>query len=39
VAALGAVGSRTSLRYAVQLLTPARIIAGTQGRATIDASR
>jgi RuvB-like protein 1 (pontin 52) len=36
LAALGAVGSRTSLRYAVQLLTPARIIAGTQGRSSID---
>ena len=32
---LGEIGSRTSLRYAVQLLTPSRIIAGTQGRENI----
>lgn len=29
---LGEVGARTSLRYAVQLLTPSKIIAATQGR-------
>mmetsp|Transcript_35406 Transcript_35406/g.61176 ORF Transcript_35406/g.61176 Transcript_35406/m.61176 type:complete len:455 (+) Transcript_35406:67-1431(+) len=32
LAALGDVGSRTSLRYAVQMLTPARILAETMGR-------
>ena len=35
LASLGEVGARTSLRYAVQMLTPARIMAGTQGRETI----
>lgn len=35
--AMGEVGARTSLRYAVQLLTPSRILAGTQGRDKIDA--
>jgi RuvB-like protein 1 (pontin 52) len=34
---LGEVGSRTSLRYAVQMLTPARIIAETAGRDVIKA--
>lgn len=34
---LGEVGSRTSLRYAVQMLTPARIIADTAGRDLIKA--
>merc|ERR1719446_1720202 len=33
--ALGDVGSRTSLRYAVQMLTPARILAETMGREQI----
>jgi RuvB-like protein 1 (pontin 52) len=32
LAAMGEVGARTSLRYAVQLLTPSRIIAETSGR-------
>lgn len=32
---MGEVGARTSLRYAVQLLTPARIIAETSGRTKI----
>lgn len=32
LALLGDIGVRTSLRYAVQLLTPSRIMAGTQGR-------
>lgn len=32
---LGEVGSRTSLRYAVQLLTPSRILSETQGKTTI----
>ena len=30
---LGAIGARTSLRYAIQLLTPSKLIAETQGRA------
>lgn len=34
--ALGDVGSRTSLRYAVQMLTPCRILADTNGRTEID---
>jgi len=34
---LGEVGARTSLRYAVQMLTPARIIAQTSGREIISA--
>jgi RuvB-like protein 1 (pontin 52) len=33
--ALGEVGARTSLRYSVQMLTPARIIAQTSGREVI----
>ncbi len=33
--ALGEIGARTSLRYTVQMLTPARIIAETSGRETI----
>ena len=33
--ALGEVGSRTSLRYAVQMLTPCRILAETSGRTEI----
>ncbi len=33
--ALGEIGARTSLRYAVQMLTPARIIAETAGRDSI----
>jgi RuvB-like protein 1 (pontin 52) len=32
LAAMGEIGARTSLRYAVQLLTPSRIIAETSGR-------
>ena len=35
--ALGAVGDRTSLRYAVQLITPSKILANTQGRDSISA--
>jgi RuvB-like protein 1 (pontin 52) len=35
---LGEIGAKTSLRYAVQLLTPARIIAQTSGRETITAA-
>jgi RuvB-like protein 1 (pontin 52) len=36
--AMGEIGSRTSLRYAVQLLTPARLIAQTSGRDKIIAA-
>ncbi|OWZ21688.1 hypothetical protein PHMEG_0003728 [Phytophthora megakarya] len=32
---LGEVGSQTSLRYSVQLLTPSRILAETQGRSEV----
>mmetsp|Transcript_36059 Transcript_36059/g.64948 ORF Transcript_36059/g.64948 Transcript_36059/m.64948 type:complete len:456 (+) Transcript_36059:242-1609(+) len=32
---LSEIGARTSLRYAVQMLTPARIVAETSGRTTI----
>jgi RuvB-like protein 1 len=32
---LGQIGARTSLRYAVQMLTPAKLIAETQGRTRI----
>ena len=35
---LGEIGAKTSLRYAVQLLTPARIVAQTSGRETITAA-
>lgn len=35
LAALGAVGVRTSLRYAVQMLSPSRIVAQTSGRTCI----
>jgi RuvB-like protein 1 (pontin 52) len=38
LAILGEIGARTSLRYAVQLLTPARIIAQTGGRENIVAA-
>lgn len=36
LAKLSVIGDRSSLRYAVQLLTPARIVASTQGREVID---
>eukprot|EP00753_Platysulcus_tardus_P019627 PLAT7373.1.p2 GENE.PLAT7373.1~~PLAT7373.1.p2 ORF type:complete len:456 (-),score=248.77 PLAT7373.1:117-1484(-) len=36
LAHLGGIGERTSLRYAVQLLTPASILADTQGRDKIE---
>lgn len=36
LAELGEIGSRTSLRYAVQLLTPARILAATNGSKVIN---
>merc|ERR1719157_58770 len=35
ITALGEIGSRTSLRYCVQLLTPCRIMAESQGRTAI----
>jgi RuvB-like protein 1 (pontin 52) len=35
---LGEVGAKTSLRYAVQMLTPSRIIAQTGGRELITAA-
>ncbi|RYG62890.1 TATA box-binding protein, partial [archaeon] len=34
---MGEIGAKTSLRYAVQLLTPARIVAQTAGRDRISA--
>ena len=34
--ALGEIGARTSLRYTVQMLTPSRIIAETDGRTIIN---
>jgi len=37
IAKLGEVGLRTSLRYGVQLITPARILASTMGRDRITA--
>ena len=37
LANLGEIGSRTTLRYAVQMLTPAKILAATQGRDVIEA--
>ena len=37
LAALGEIGARTSLRYAVQALTPAKIIAQTSGRDLVNA--
>ena len=36
LAALGAIGARTSLRYCVQLLTPSRILAQFAGRPQIE---
>jgi len=36
LASLGEIGARTSLRYAVQLLTPCRIMSETQGRSEIE---
>ena len=38
LAKLGEIGDRASLRYAVQLLTPSRILAATQGREAITAA-
>jgi RuvB-like protein 1 (pontin 52) len=36
LASLGEIGIRTSLRYAVQMLTPSRILAETNGRDAIN---
>ena len=38
LAELGKVGARTSLRYVVQLLTPSRIMADSQGRTKVSKS-
>lgn len=38
IAILGEIGARTSLRYAVQMLTPSRIVAQTAGRDLIKAT-
>lgn len=35
LAELGKIGARTSLRYVVQLLTPSKILADSQGRTTV----
>ena len=35
LAELGKIGARTSLRYVVQLLTPSKILAESQGRSTV----
>ena len=37
LANLGEIGARTTLRYAVQMLTPSKILAVTQGRDAINA--
>ena len=37
LANLGEIGARTTLRYAVQMLTPSKILATTQGRDVIEA--
>ena len=38
LAMMGEIGARTSLRYIVQMLTPARIVAETNGREKITAN-
>jgi RuvB-like protein 1 (pontin 52) len=38
LAELGKVGARTSLRYVVQLLTPSKILADSQGRTKVNKS-
>ena len=38
LAMMGEIGARTSLRYIVQMLTPARIVAETNGREKIIAN-
>ena len=36
LACLGEIGARTSLRFAVQLITPSNILSGTAGREKIN---
>ena len=36
LAELGKIGARTSLRYVVQLLSPAKILAESQGKTKVD---
>jgi len=38
LAELGKIGARTSLRYVVQLLTPSKILAESQGKSKVDKS-
>jgi RuvB-like protein 1 (pontin 52) len=38
LAELGKIGARTSLRYVVQLLTPSKILADSQGRTKVSKS-
>ena len=38
LAELGKIGARTSLRYVVQLLSPAKILAESQGKTKVDKS-
>jgi RuvB-like protein 1 (pontin 52) len=38
LAELGKIGARTSLRYVVQLLTPSKILADSQGRSKVNKS-
>jgi RuvB-like protein 1 (pontin 52) len=38
LAELGKIGARTSLRYVVQLLTPSKILAESQGKQKVDKS-
>jgi RuvB-like protein 1 (pontin 52) len=38
LAELGKIGARTSLRYVVQLLTPSKILAESQGKSKVDRS-
>jgi RuvB-like protein 1 (pontin 52) len=38
LAELGKIGARTSLRYVVQLLTPSKILAESQGKTKVDKS-
>jgi RuvB-like protein 1 (pontin 52) len=38
LAELGKIGARTSLRYVVQLLTPSKILADSQGRTRVSRS-
>ncbi len=38
LAELGKIGARTSLRYVVQLLTPSKILAESQGKSKVEKS-